>query len=166
MLRREFRSSVVVHSASACEVSPNSRQRKYNPRVLFSALNTSLQSRVVKKIFLYLILYAFYFENIKHIVQQARTHTHTHTDIFVALPPFSSNKSPPLDTYSLTTKKGSSKDMTLMDGHAIEKSLKICGMKTPPQTAAVAAATNTVCCAALICSYVFLLPIACLQPIN
>lgn len=44
MLRNEFRSSVVVHSESApAEAdSLNSLHRKYSPRVLFSALNTSL----------------------------------------------------------------------------------------------------------------------------
>lgn len=42
MLLSEFLNSVVVHSASAADVSPSSLHRKYNPLVLFSALNTSL----------------------------------------------------------------------------------------------------------------------------
>lgn len=43
MLRKEFLSSVVVHSTSALPLlSLNSRQRRYRPRVLFNALNTSL----------------------------------------------------------------------------------------------------------------------------
>ena len=72
MLRKEFFSSVVVQSVSAKnnlslgnkhqrqkmnipvlvlpDVSFNSRQRKYSPRVLFNALKTSLQQ---KRIYIY-----------------------------------------------------------------------------------------------------------------
>lgn len=43
ILLREFLNSVVVHSTSAPLESPNSLHLKYSPRVLLSALKTSLE---------------------------------------------------------------------------------------------------------------------------
>lgn len=99
MLRNEFLNSVVVHSASAVPpLSPRSRHRKYSPRVLFNALNTSLRFRVIiqgnenekkkTKTKLYTIFGRMKpkrnFEQMKRKiysthVHNAHTHTHTHS---------------------------------------------------------------------------------------
>lgn len=98
MLLKEFLSSVVVHSDSATEVSPISRHLKYSPLVLFRALNTSLNRnkndfttpRQPLGQFNKNFKIKFPFENLG----KCRTNSQSHT-------------------YSFTTKKGSSKDMSL-----------------------------------------------------
>lgn len=101
MLRSEFLNSVVVHSDSATEVSPISRHLKYSPRVLFRALNTSLNRK--EKSISQNLDQIRETQIIKSIFPEAE-------EMFVVQTINLSNR---VVTYSFTTKKGSSKDMTL-----------------------------------------------------
>lgn len=89
ILRNEFRNSVVVHSASAVPpLSPRSRHRKYNPRVLFNALNTSLRTEEKNENGKKTTTKMFYFnfgptrsdifrQKMKNLLNIRRRHTHT-----------------------------------------------------------------------------------------